>query len=132
MTYSDNTEQHTNHPWLILNSPAELEAWMELNNQELQKLIGNRTTQGQGICFNLSLGGEIYFHTNQDGDILLDVSSEAQWATPVITACSQVVAPRGQIWCLPQHTLIAVIMGLNPLIASSRLVTQHAFRIQKF
>lgn len=105
---------------------------MELNNQELQKLIGNRTTQGQGICFNLSLGGEIYFHTNQDGDILLDVSSEAQWATPVITACSQVVAPRGQIWCLPQHTLIAVIMGLNPLIASSRLVTQHAFRIQKF
>lgn len=131
MTLTEHTEQQTNHPWLILDSLAELEAWMELNNQELQKLIGNRTTQGQGICFNLSLGGEIYFHTNPDGDILLDVSSEAQWVAPVITASSQVAAPRGQIWCLPQHTLMAVIMGLNPLIASSRLVTQHAFRIHK-
>lgn len=132
MNAPDHNEEQITHPWQILESPAELEAWMELNNQELQQRIGKRATQGQGICFNLMLGGEIYFHTNQDGDILLDVSSEAQWVAPVITACSQVAAPRGQIWCLPHHSLIPVIMGLNPLIASSRLVTQHAFRIQKF
>ncbi|MFZ6818731.1 hypothetical protein [Undibacterium sp. Ji22W] len=132
MTDQDNTNLEVAHPWIAFESPAELEAWMELNNQELQKLIGNRATQGQGICFNLLLGGEIYFHTNGDGDILLDVTSDAQWVAPLITACTQVDAPRGQIWHLPQHDLIAIIMGLNPLIASSRLVTQHAFRIQKF
>lgn len=125
---SDVTQEH---PWIALESPIQVEAWMELNNQELQKLIGQRATQGQGICFILSLGGEIYFHTNSDGDILLDVNEDAQWVNPIITACSQVAAPRGQIWCLPQHSLIALIMGLNPLIASSRLVTHHAFRLQK-
>ena len=132
MNTPDHNEELIDHPWIMLNSPAELEAWLELNNQELQQRIGKRATQGQGICFNLTLGGKIYCHTNQDGDILLDVSDDAEWVAPVITASAQVTAPRGQIWCLPQHSLIPVIMGLNPLIASSRLVTQHAFRIQKF
>ncbi|MFZ6799081.1 hypothetical protein [Undibacterium sp. Di24W] len=120
------------HPWIILETPAEVEGWMELNNQELQKLIGDKPTTGQGICLNLLHGGEIYFHTNSDGDILLDVTDEASWAAPLITACTQVNPPQGQIWLLPQHVLIGLLLGLNPLISSSRLVVKHAYRIQKF
>lgn len=120
------------HPWIPLENYAELEGWMELNNQELQQLIGNKPSDGQGICLNLLHGGEIFFHTNSDGDVLLDVTPDAAWVTPVITACTKIEAPRGQIWLLPQHVLSQLLMGLNPLIASSCLVLKHAFRSQKF
>lgn len=120
------------HPWLALESTTELEAWMELNNQELQKHIGTKPSHGHGICLTLTHGGEIYFHTNSDGDILLDVTPEAAWVCPVISAVTQVMPPRGQIWLLPQHVLMQLLMGLNSLIASSRLVLQHAYRIQKY
>jgi hypothetical protein len=126
---SDNQHEH---PWIVLETSAEVEGWMELNNQELQKLIGNKVSEGYGICLRLLHGGEIYIHTNSDGDILLDVTEEAAWVAPVITACTQVSAPRGQIWLLPQHVLIGLLMGLNTLISSSRLVIKHAYRIQKF
>lgn len=129
------------HPWVMLETPAELEGWMELNNQELQKLIGDQapqqlqqfqqTQQGQGICLTLLHGGEIYFHTNSDGDVLLDVTPEAEWVAPVITACTKIPAPKGQIWLLPQHVLMQLLMGLNPLIASSRLVLKHAYRLHR-
>jgi len=131
-SYSEQHHSQTEHPWIILETPAEIEGWMELNNQELQKLIGNQPTEGQGICLSLTHGGELYLHTNSDGDILLDLSEEGAWVAPVITACTQIPAPRGQIWLLPQHVLIGLLMGLNPLIASSRLVVKHAYRIQKF
>lgn len=65
------------HPWITFAHPGELEAWMELNNQELQQQLGSSLPKGQGICLNLLHGGEIYFHTNGDGDILLDVTPEA-------------------------------------------------------
>jgi hypothetical protein len=131
MNTSEETSLHQQHPWISLETPAEIEGWMELNNQELQKLIGNKPTSGQGICLYLSHGGEIYFHTNSDGDILLDVTEDATWIAPVISACTQVNPPRGQIWLLPQHVLIGLLLGLNPLIASSSLVVHHAYRIQK-
>jgi hypothetical protein len=124
------------HSWLELQSMPELEGWMELNNQELQKLVierlgKNQAPNGQGICLFLKHGGEIYVHTNQDGDVLLDVTEEASWVVPVITACTNVQTPRGQIWLLPQHSLLSLLMGLNSLIASSQLVLRHAYRIQK-
>ncbi|WP_395010561.1 hypothetical protein [Undibacterium sp.] len=126
------------HPWVMLETPAELEGWMELNNQELQKLIGDQASpqmqqmsQGQGICLTLLHGGEIYFHTNSDGDVLLDVTADAEWVAPVITACTKIPAPKGQIWLLPQHVLMQLLMGLNPLIASSRLVLKHAYRLHR-
>jgi len=131
MNTSEAADLAQAHPWINLETPAEIEGWMELNNQELQKLIGDKPTSGQGICLSLTLGGDIYFHTNSDGDVLLDVTEEAAWTAPVISACTQVAPPRGQIWLLPQHVLIGLLLGLNPLIASSRLVIQHAYRIQK-
>ena len=135
MNHKEEQNTQGNHPWVMLETPAELEGWMELNNQELQKLIGDQITQhmaqGQGICLNLLHGGEIYFHTNSDGDVLLDVTEEATWVAPVISACTNVAPPKGQIWLLPQHVLMQLLMGLNPLIASSRLVLKHAYRLHR-
>lgn len=132
MNIPEAPDHQPEHPWIVLETPAEIEGWMELNNQELQKLIGNKVSEGCGICLCLMHGGEIYVHTNSDGDIVLDVTEEATWVAPVISACTQVNAPRGQIWLLPQHVLIGLLMGLNPLISTSRLVLKHAYRIQKF
>lgn len=132
---TEETQGQVEHPWVMLESPVELEGWMELNNQELQKLLGSQTSfsnQGQGICLSLLHGGEIYFHTNADGDVLLDVTADAEWVIPVITATTKVQAPKGQIWLLPQHVLMPLLMGLNTLIATSRLVLKHAYRTQKF
>lgn len=119
------------HPWVSLETIQDVEAWMDLNDRELQQLIGNKASVGHGICFNLSHGGEIYLHTNSDGDILLDVTPEAEWIAPIISATTQVVPPRGQIWILPQHVLLQLILGLNSLVASSRLVLSHHFRLYK-
>lgn len=117
------------HPWPHFVSSTELEAWMELNNQELQQLLGPRAQhgQGQGICLTLLHGGEIYFHTNGDGDILLDVSEDALWVTPVLTATTRQTPPKGRIWRLPGDVLIQLLMGLNSLVASSRLVLKHRY-----
>ena len=120
------------HPWVPLESIAEIEGWMELHNQELQQLIGSTATHGHGICFRLIHGGELYLHTNSDGDVLLDVLPDAAWIGPVITATTQVPAPRGQVWALPQHVLTQLIAGLNSLIATSRLVVRHEFRHRRY
>ncbi|MES2047645.1 MAG: hypothetical protein V4447_04535 [Pseudomonadota bacterium] len=119
------------HPWVSLETIQDVEAWMDLNDRELQQLVGNKHTVGHGICFSLLHGGEIYLHTNSDGDLLLDVTPEAEWSAPVISATTQVAAPRGQIWILPQHVLLQLILGLNTLVASSRLVLRHEFRLRK-
>lgn len=119
------------HPWIMLETPAEIEGWMELNNQELQALIGNKPSNGHGICLQLQHGGELFFHTNGDGDVILDVTLEAAWVIPVIIASTKVSAPRGQIWLLPYDALVPLLMGLNTLIASSHLVLKHAFRMNR-
>jgi len=134
-TTTDAISENPWHPWSGLENALEVEAWLQFNNAELQqKIIGQQSSphalpinQGQGICFQLSHGGEIYCHTNGDGDIILDVSEEALWCSPVITACTQVAAPRGRIWILPGDVLIQLILGLNSLIACSRLVLKHRF-----
>jgi hypothetical protein len=131
MKTETNTAEIMEHPWVSLETIQDVEAWMDLNNRELQQLIGNKPTVGHGICFSLLHGGEIYLHTNSDGDLLLDVTPEADWAAPVISATTQVVPPRGQIWILPQQVLLQMILGLNMLVASSRLVIRHDFRIRK-
>ena len=119
------------HAWISLETIQDVEAWMDLNDCELQQLIGNKASVGHGICFSLLHGGEIYLHTNSDGDILLDVMPDAEWIAPVISATTNVPPPRGQIWILPQHVLLQLILGLNSLVASSRLVLRHEFRLRK-
>jgi hypothetical protein len=123
------------HAWVSLESPQDVEAWMDLHDRELKKLLDHQPGSignGCGACFSLIHGGEIFMHTNSDGDILLDVTPEAQWVSPVICACTGAQAARGQIWILPQHVLIELILGLNSLIASSKLVLRHEFSRSKF
>lgn len=131
MNNQSEEKQLKTHPWEMMSSPIELEAWIEINNQELQSLMGSKPSVGHGICFNLLHGGKIYFHTNSDGDVLLDVEPDADWVIPVLLACTKVSAPRGQIWCLPHQDLLQVLWGLNGLIESSHLVLSHAYRIEK-
>lgn len=118
-------------PWQVLENLHEAEAWLDLYNRELQQELGQRVSQGQGVCFQLIHGGEIYLHTNSDGDILLDVQPEAGWIEPVLTALSGQAPPRGQYWLLPADLLIQLLMGLNSLIESSRLVLQHQFKLRR-
>jgi hypothetical protein len=126
----DSTEQidFPELPWEPLESLPEIEGWMALYNQELQELIGTKATRGHGICFQLKHGGELYMHTNSDGDILLDVTPEAEWITPLIGAATRREAPRGRVWMLPGDVMLQLIVGLNTLIASTRLVLRHEFR----
>ncbi len=132
------------HPWVSLENPMEVEAWMALNDQELQSVFGQNGTpakpatmgmehtQGQGLCFHLLHGGYIYLHTNHEGDVLLDVEEEAAWVVPLIVAATRHTAPRGHYWLLPGDRLVALILGLNSLIKSSRLVQSHDFRPQRY
>ncbi len=122
------------HAWVLLESPQDVESWMDLHDRELKKLLGDQpdgASRGCGACFTLAHGGEIFMHTNSDGDILLDVTPDAQWITPVICASTGASPARGQIWILPQHVLIELILGLNSLIASSKLVLRHEFSRSK-
>ncbi len=116
-------------PWEGLPTIVEVDLWIAGHDHELQHYIAdNAYPSGQGICFTLAEGGEIYLHTTGDGDILLDVTSDAAWAAPVITAATRVAAPVSQIWVLPGDTLTQLILGLNSLIASSRIVLSHRFK----
>ena len=119
-------------PWIVLESLNEIEAWIDRLNHELQQLGEGTPDRGQGVCLTLAQGGEIAIHTNAEGDILLDVDSEAEWVAPLIVAATGVQAPRGTIWLIPGDRLIQLMMGLNSLIAAERLVLQHTFRSRKY
>lgn len=119
-------------PWIVLESLQEIEAWIERLNHELQQLGEAAPDRGQGVCLTLAQGGEIAIHTNADGDILLDVDSAAEWVAPLIVAATGAQAPRGTVWLVPGDRLIQLMMGLNSLIASERLILRHAFRSRKF
>ena len=120
-------------PWIDRTTTTDVEAWIDTYNRDLQQHIkqANATGYGYGICFCLAAGGDIFMHTTPDGDVLLDVTPEAEWVAPVITATTHVEAPRSQIWTLPSDTLTQLILGLSSLIASTRLVLDHDFKIKK-
>lgn len=126
--YPDALPATSPHRWITLHDIAELEAWLDLNDRELRKLAADSPQPGQGICFELQHGGEIYVHTSAEGAVLLDVTEPAAWVSPVIVAATGVTEPKGQIWCLPPDALIPLIFGLNSLIATSRLVPTHRYR----
>ncbi len=114
--------------WEQLENPQAVEEWLDTRNRELQELMGRRMTAGQGICFTFAFGGECYMHTNSDGDILLDLTTDAAWVSPVIAAATQTTPPKGSVWLLPNQVLAQLVLGLNSLIASSRLVLTHNYR----
>lgn len=118
-------------PWTALNDIDEVKTWIANCNLELRYYIeedrNSRLPKGQGICFALELGGEIFVHTTMEGIILLDVTDDAAWATPVIISSTGAKEPKGQIWILPEGSLIQLVLGLNSLIASTTLVLQHDY-----
>ncbi|GGC60134.1 hypothetical protein [Undibacterium terreum] len=120
------------YPWIVLTTTYDVEMWIDNYNRELQRVISDKNPVGYGICFSLLHGGEIYLHTTSEGEIVLDVTPEAEWVAPVITATTQIHAPSGQIWALPGEVLTQMILGLSTLIASTRLVTRHDFKIRKY
>lgn len=129
---SDKPDEPKERPWIDLKTTYDVEAWIDNYNRNLQRLLVERKNPtGYGICFSLAAGGEIYMHTTQDGDILLDVTPEAEWVAPVISAATHVDAPATQIWNLPGHTLTQLVFGLSSLIASSRIVLQHDYKLRK-
>jgi len=135
----ENTEKSKEEPpvrpWIALNATYDVEAWIDNYNRDLRRYFEEpewKNPPGYGICFYLAEGGEIYMHTTPDGDVLLDVTPEAEWAAPVITAATGVAPPASQIWALPGHVLTQLVLGLNSLIGSTRIVLRHDYKIRKY
>ena len=129
----DNNEPPRFRPvtWSGLETPADVELWIEEHNQALQQHIGKNET-GYGVCFTLAEGGEIYLQTTQDGHLVLDVTDEASWVAPLIMAAARVAqAPAGSLWVLPDDKLVQLMIGLSGLIASSILVVGHNFGLRR-
>jgi len=112
-------------PWIALETPQDVELWIDEHNQSLVEHIGPQET-GYGVCFTLAEGGNVYMQTTGDA-VILDVDPDAEWIAPLIMAATQVAAPQGQIWLLPDDKLIQLVVGLSPLIASTTLITGHNF-----
>jgi hypothetical protein len=112
-------------PWIALETPQDVELWIDEHNRSLQEHIGAQET-GYGVCFTLAVGGNIYMQTSGDA-IMLDVDADAQWVAPLIMAATGGGEPAGQLWVLPEDKLIQLIVGLSSLVASSTLVSGHKF-----
>ncbi|MYM83963.1 hypothetical protein GTP44_18655 [Duganella sp. FT50W] len=117
-------------PWSHLETPADVELWIEEHNQALQQHIAKHES-GYGVCFTLAEGGELYLQTTQDGHLVLDVTEEAAWVAPLMMAAARVhEAPPGRMWVLPDDKLVQLMIGLSGLIASSILVVGHNFGLR--
>ncbi|MGZ5200693.1 MAG: hypothetical protein ACXWC4_13055 [Telluria sp.] len=112
-------------PWIHLDTPQDVELWIEEHNQAMQELISPKET-GVGICFTLSVGGAIRMQTAADA-VILDVEPDAEWVAPLIIAATGAEAPKGQVWILPSDKLVQLILGLSTLVDSTILVTGHNF-----
>lgn len=134
MMYDDDEKSYEEpiaRPWIVLKTTYDVEAWIDHQNRAIQLLINSNKATGWGICFCLTEGGEVYLHTTSEGDVLLDVTPEAEWIAPLISATTEVAAPVGQIWVLPGDKLTQLVFGLSTLIASTRLVVEHNFNMKK-
>lgn len=128
----DEHEPFQERPWIQWDSTYEVEAWINSYNRDMQRVIRDpHKASGYGICFNLEAGGEIYLHTTPDGIVLIDMPPEAEWITPLLSAVTGTKAPGSQLWVLPDDKLTQLIMGLNGLIKSTRMVRSHDFGLRK-
>lgn len=112
-------------PWIALETPQDVELWIDEHNRSLQEHIGPQET-GFGVCFTLAVGGNIFMQTSGDA-VMLDVEPDAQWIAPLIVAATRCAEPAGQLWILPEDKLIELIVGLSSLVASTTLVSGHKF-----
>ncbi len=133
--HSDQPDQPSLRPWIGLHTVFDVEAWIDNYNRDLQRTVGKTAPmanpKGQGICFHLDHGGEIYLHTSPEGEVLLDVTPEAEWVAPLIVAATGAASPVGRIWRLEPDLLTQLILGLSPLIASTRIVLEHDFGLRR-
>ena len=127
----DVPEEIAERPWIHLTNTHDVEAWIDNYNWDLQRHVKQGNAASAGICFRLAHGGEIFLHTTSEGDVVLDVTPDAEWATPVITAATGVETPHARIWLLPGDVLTQLVLGLSGLIASSRAVVDHQFNTKK-
>jgi hypothetical protein len=125
MNPSDTPPRFRPRPWTPLETPQDVELWIEEHNQAMQDLIRPQET-GIGICFALSVGGNIYMQTTQDA-VVLDVEPDAEWVAPLIIAATNAEAPKGRLWVLPNDKLVQLIIGLSTLVDSTTLVSGHNF-----
>jgi hypothetical protein len=116
-------------PWTPLETPQDVELWIEEHNQAMRELIGPQET-GCGVCFSLAVGGNIYMQTTGDA-VILDVEPEAAWVAPLIEAATGAGQPHGQIWVLPEDRMVQLIVGLSSLVESTLLVSGHPFGVGK-
>jgi hypothetical protein len=112
-------------PWTPLETPQEVELWIDEHNRSMQDLIGPQET-GYGVCFTLAEGGNVFLHTTGDA-VVLDVEPDAAWIAPLIVAATGAEPPRGQVWALPEDRLVQLVLGLSSLVASTTLVSGHNF-----
>jgi hypothetical protein len=112
-------------PWIALETPQDVELWIDEHNRSLQEHIGPQET-GYGVCFTLAVGGNIFMQTSGDA-VMLDVEPEARWVAPLLVAATGGAEPSGQLWVLPEDKLIQLIVGLSSLVASTTLVSGHQF-----
>ncbi|MET3134092.1 hypothetical protein AAKU55_004387 [Oxalobacteraceae bacterium GrIS 1.11] len=116
--------------WEHLETPYDVELWIEEHNRSMQENI-RQSESGYGICFSLTEGGEIFMQTSADGAVILDVTAEADWVAPLISAATQTAAPGTSQWILPDDKLIQLVFGLNSLVASTTLVVGHHFGVKR-
>jgi hypothetical protein len=128
---SQSTPDHEERPWITLKTTYDVEAWIDQFNRSLQQFAPTIKVNGYGICLRLVHGGEIFIHTTSEGEVLLDVTEEATWVVPVIASATGMAAPHSSIWQLQSDTLTQLLLGLSTLIATTRIVLQHDYRIKK-
>lgn len=112
-------------PWNHLETPQDVELWIDEHNLAMQDLIKPQET-GYGICFTLAEGGNIYMQTAEDA-VVLDVDEDAAWIAPLIHAATGAESPPGSYWLLPADKLTQLVIGLSSLVASTTLVVGHRF-----
>jgi hypothetical protein len=112
-------------PWTPLESPQDVELWIEEHNRAMQELVKPQET-GVGVRFTLSVGGEVHLQTTADA-VILDVDPEAAWIAPLIMAATGADQPAGRIWVLADDKLVQLMLGLSTLIDTSLIVTGHNF-----
>ncbi|HAV38212.1 MAG TPA: hypothetical protein DCX52_18000 [Massilia sp.] len=122
---ADNPPRFRPRPWIHLETPQDVELWIDEHNQAMQELIRPQET-GYGICFTLAEGGNVYMQTAEDA-VVLDVEPDASWIAPLIVAATGAEPPPGQYWVLPADRLVQLIIGLSSLVASTTLVVGHRF-----
>ena len=112
-------------PWTPLETPQDVELWIDEHNRAMQELVKPQET-GVGVRFTLAVGGEVCLQTTADA-VILDVDPEAAWIGPLIMAATGAEQPAGRIWVLADDKLVQLMLGLSTLIDSSLIVTGHNF-----